>query len=55
MCGLGAYDIFGLEDLSQDVNTLREEKERIMAAIAEDKGRHLKKEEMIQFLQAQTS
>ena len=42
------------EDLSWDVNTLREEKERIMVAIAEDKGRQLKKEEMIRFLQEQT-
>ena len=43
------------EDLSRDVNTLRDEKESIMVAIAEDKGRQLKKEEMIQFLQEQTS
>ncbi len=42
------------EDLSRDVNALREEKECIMVAIAEDKGRLLKKEEMIQFLQKQT-
>ena len=42
------------EDLSRDVNALREEKERIMVAIAEDKGRQLKKEEMIRFLQEQT-
>ena len=42
------------EDLGRDVNFLREEKERIMVAIAEDKGRQLKKEEMIQFLQEQT-
>lgn len=35
------------EDLSRDVISLREEKERIMVAIAEDKGRQLKKEEMI--------
>lgn len=42
------------EDLSRDVNALREEKEHIMVAIAEDKGRQLKKEEMIQFLQGQT-
>ena len=35
------------EDLSRDVNTLRDEKESIMVAIAEDKGRKLKKEEMI--------
>lgn len=41
------------EDLSRDVNALREKKERIMIAIAEDKGRQLKKEEMIQFLQKQ--
>lgn len=31
------------------------EKERIMVAIAEDKGRQLKKEEMIRFLQEQTA
>lgn len=43
------------EDLSRDVNALREEKERIMVAIAEDKGRQLKKEEMIRFLQEQTA
>lgn len=43
------------EDLSRDVNTLRDEKESIMVAIAEDKGRQLKKEEMIQFLQEQTT
>jgi hypothetical protein len=43
------------EDLSRDVNVLREEKERIMVTIAEDKGRLLKKEEMIQFLQEQTA
>ena len=43
------------EDLSRDVNALREEKERIMIAIAEDKGRQLKKEEMIRFLQEQTA
>lgn len=43
------------EDLSRDVNTLRDEKESIMVAIAEDKGRKVKKEEMIQFLQEQTS
>lgn len=42
------------EDLSRDVISLREEKERIMVAIAEDKGRQLKKEEMIRFLQEQT-
>lgn len=42
------------EDMSRDVNVLREEKERIMIAIAEDKGRQLKKEEMIRFLQEQT-
>lgn len=42
------------EDLGRDVNFLREEKERIMVAIAEDKGRQLKKEEMIRFLQEQT-
>ena len=42
------------EDLSRDVNALREEKERIMVAIAEDKGRQLKKKEMIRFLQGQT-
>lgn len=41
------------EDLSRDVNALREEKECIMVAIAEDKGKRLKKEEMIQFLQKQ--
>ena len=40
---------------SRDVNTLRDEKESIMFAIAEDKGRQLKKEEMIRFLQKQTS
>ena len=41
-----------------DLNTTRlesEEKERIMVAIAEDKGRQLKKEEMIRFLQEQTA
>ena len=43
------------EDLSRDVNTLRVEKERIMIAIAEDKGRQQKKEEMIRFLQEQTA
>ena len=43
------------EDLSRDVNTLRVEKERIMVAIAEDKGRQLKKEEMIRFFQEQTA
>lgn len=43
------------EDLSRDVNALREEKERIMVTISEDKGRLLKKEEMIQFLQEQTA
>lgn len=43
------------EDLSRDVNALREEKECIMVAIAEDKGRQLKKEEMIRFLQEQTA
>ena len=42
------------EDLGRDVNFLREEKERIMVAIAEDKGRQLKKEETIRFLQEQT-
>ena len=43
------------EDLSRDVNALREEKDRIMITIAEDKGRQLKKEEMIRFLQEQTA
>lgn len=43
------------EDLSKEVNALREEKERVMIAIAEDKGMQLKKEEMIQFLQEQTA
>ena len=42
------------EDLSRDVNALREEKARIMVEIAENKGRQLKKEEMIRFLQEQT-
>ena len=42
------------EDLSRDVNALREEKERIMVEIAEDKGRQLKKEEMVRFLREQT-
>ena len=43
------------EDLSRDVNAFREEKECIMVAIAEDKGRQLKKEEMMRFLQEQTA
>lgn len=43
------------EDLRRDVNTLRDEKESIMVAIAEDKGRQLKKEEMIRFLKEQTA
>lgn len=43
------------EDLSRDVNALREEKKRIMVAIAKDKGSRLKKEDIIRFLQEQTA
>lgn len=42
------------DDLSRDVNILREEKKRIMVTIAEDKGKQLKREEMTRFLQEQT-
>ena len=41
------------QDLSRDVMPFEEE--RIMVAIAEDKGMQLRKKEMIRFLQKQTS
>lgn len=43
------------DDLTDELYRLREEKERILVAQAEDKGRQLKREELADFLKEQTT
>jgi len=43
------------DSLTEDICKLREEKERIQILLVEDKGRQLKKEELIKFLSEQTA
>ena len=42
------------DDLTDELYRLREEKERILVEQAEDKGKQLKREELVQFLGEQT-